>query len=188
MKGAFPFQRPTLYAKVLLFLLTLLFKTVKNFSVKIGALRRKSPFHIQSHFCFVLSCNVAPYFQLKKNCFLYLIYEHFWINACFGFSSPHINNNKKFAYCFFLAEWLSHSFNWKILRKKKRGRRPCCPPIFWLLKKATETFILLRTFSLVKNIRNLRINLRNELLYSYVLLRIWGGSPHRQYLALYTKA
>ena len=34
MKGAVPPQRPTLYAKVRLFLLTLLFKTVRNFSVQ----------------------------------------------------------------------------------------------------------------------------------------------------------
>ena len=42
-KGLFPPQRVALYAKVLLFLSTLLFKTVKNFSVKSGALRREQP-------------------------------------------------------------------------------------------------------------------------------------------------
>ena len=43
MKGLLPHQRPALYAKVGLFLSTLLFKTVKNFSVKSGALMRKQP-------------------------------------------------------------------------------------------------------------------------------------------------
>ena len=54
----------------------------------------------------------------------------------------------------FWAKWLSHSFNRKILRKKKWGRRPSCPIVFWLLKKATRIFNFLRTFSLVKNMRN----------------------------------
>ena len=38
MKGAFPPQRLALYAKARLFLLTQLFKTVRNSSVKSGAL------------------------------------------------------------------------------------------------------------------------------------------------------
>ena len=110
--------------------------------------------------------------------FFYLISGRFLINACFDLGSPHINNKNKICiFIFFFAKWLSHSFNRKILRKKERGRKPSCPPIFLLLKKATRTFNFLRTFSLVKNIRNLRINLRNKLLYSYVLLRIWGSSP-----------
>ena len=44
------------------------------------------------------------------------------------------------------------------------------PSNFLLLKKTTRIFKFLRTFSFVKNIRNLRINLRNELLYSYVFI------------------
>jgi len=42
MKGAFPPQRPALYAKVCPFLLTLLFKTVRNFSVNVEHLRQKA--------------------------------------------------------------------------------------------------------------------------------------------------
>ena len=60
----------------------------------------------------------------------------------------------KFAY-FFLAKWLSHNFDRMILRKKERGRKPSCPPIFWLIKKATRTFNFLRIFLLVKDLRNL---------------------------------
>ena len=73
----------------------------------------------------------------------------------------------KFAYLFFwligffivLIEWF-----WE---KKERGRTPSCPPIFRLLIKATRTLNFLRIFLLVKNIRNLQISLRNELLYSH---------------------
>ena len=61
----------------------------------------------------------------------------------------------KFCIFIFLAKWLSHSFDRMILRKKKRGRKPSCPPIFWLLKKATRTFNFLRMFLLAKDIRNL---------------------------------
>jgi len=65
----------------------------------------------------------------------------------------------KFAYFFFLAKWLSHSFDRMILGKKERWRRPSCPSIFWLLKKATRTFNFLRMFLLVKDIRNLQISM-----------------------------
>ena len=62
----------------------------------------------------------------------------------------------KFAFFFFfLAKWLSHNFDRMILRKKERGRKPSCPPIFWLIKKATRTFNFLRIFLLVKDLRNL---------------------------------
>ena len=63
----------------------------------------------------------------------------------------------KFAYFFFGvgAKWLSHNFDRMILRKKERGRKPSCPPIFWLIKKPTRTFNFLRIFLLVKDIRNL---------------------------------
>ena len=48
---------------------------------------------------------------------------------------------EKFAYSFvFMAKWLSLSFDQTILRNRGWGRRPSCPPIFWLLKKATRTF------------------------------------------------
>ena len=60
----------------------------------------------------------------------------------------------KFAF-FFLAKWLSHNFDRMILRKKERGRKPSCPPIFLLIKKATRIFNFLRIFLLVKDLRNL---------------------------------
>ena len=62
---------------------------------------------------------------------------------------------KKFAYFFFLAKWLSHNFDRMLLRKKERERKPSCPPIIWLIKKATRTFNFLRIFLLVKYLRNL---------------------------------
>ena len=34
---------------------------------------------------FILSFNVAPYFQLQKTCFFHLISERFWINMLFLF-------------------------------------------------------------------------------------------------------
>ena len=46
-------------------------------------------------------------------------------------------------------------------------------------------------FLLVKDIRNLQISLRNELLYSHVFITYMGGgevTPLRQYLTLYTNA
>ena len=61
----------------------------------------------------------------------------------------------KFVYIFFLAKWLSHTFDRMILRKKERERKPSCPPIFWLIKKVTRTLNFLRIFLLVKGIRNL---------------------------------
>ena len=74
-----------------------------------------------------------------------------------------------------MAKWLSHSFDRMILRKKERGGGLVAPQVFWLLKKATRTFNFLRTFLLVKDIRNLRISLRNELLYSYVFITYMRG-------------
>ena len=47
---------------------------------------------------------------------------------------------------FFLAKWLSHSFNRKILRKKERGRRPSCPPGFDYLKRQLELSIFYESF------------------------------------------
>ena len=49
------------------------------------------------------------------------------------------------------------------------------PSDFWLLKKATRTFNFLRMFLLVKDIRNLQISLRNELLYSHVFITYMKG-------------
>ena len=45
-------------------------------------------------------------------------------------------------------------------------------------------------FLLVKDVRNLQISLRNELLHSHVFITYMGGggSSPRQYLAFYTKA
>ena len=60
----------------------------------------------------------------------------------------------KFAY-FFLAKWLTHIFDRMILRKKEWGKKPSCPPSFWLLKKATRTSIFLRLLLLAKDIRTL---------------------------------
>ena len=62
----------------------------------------------------------------------------------------------KFAFFIFifLAKWLSHNFDRMILRKKRAGAKPSCPPIFWLIKKATGTFNFLRIFLLVKDLRN----------------------------------
>ena len=71
-----------------------------------------------------------------------------------------------FAYLFFLAKWLSHNFNRMILRKKERGRKPSCPPNFWLIKKATRTFKFLRIFLLVKDIRNLYLAYVKNFLFS----------------------
>ena len=51
----------------------------------------------------------------------------------------------KFAY-FFLAQCFSHNFDRMILRKKERGTKPSCPPIFWLIKKATRTFNFYESF------------------------------------------
>ena len=82
---------------------------------------------------------------------------------------------KNFACLFFLAKWLSHSFNLMILRKKERGRRPSCPPFFLLLKKATRTLNFLRMFLLVKDIRNLQNSLRKELLYSHIFITYMRG-------------
>ena len=49
--------------------------------------------------------------------------------------------------------------------------------------------MFLQTFSLVKkNIRNLRINLRNEHLFPYVFFAFMRGFNRRRYLALYNKA
>ena len=61
----------------------------------------------------------------------------------------------KTKFAFFFAKWLSHNFDRMILRKKERGRKPSCPPIFWLIKKASRTFNFLRIFLLVKDLRNL---------------------------------
>ena len=75
----------------------------------------------------------------------------------------------------FLAKWISHSFDRMILRMKGAGERPSCPLIFWLLKKATSTFIFLRMFILVKDIRNLQNSLRNKLLYPHFIITYMGG-------------
>ena len=71
----------------------------------------------------------------------------------------------KFAY-FFLAKWLSHNFDRMILRKKERGRKPSCPPIFWLIKKATRTFNFLRIFLLVKIYVTYKLAYVKNLLFS----------------------
>ena len=87
----------------------------------------------------------------------------------------------EFAYYFFWAKSLSHSFDRTILRKKERGRKPSCHPIFCYLKKQIELLVL-RALLLVKHIYNLRINLRNELLYSYFFYYVYSPPPPRQHL------
>jgi len=57
---------------------------------------------------------------------------------------------------------------------------------FDYLKRQLE--LLIFSFLLVKNIRNLRINLRNELLHSRVFIAYMREFTPRRYLALYTKA
>ena len=101
MKGAFPPQRPALYVKVGLIFLTLLFKAVRNFSVKSGGLRRKIP-------CFLKNKGFPQQGNLLwKNLFFYLISERFGINASFDFGSSHINNeNENCILCFWLNGFL----------------------------------------------------------------------------------
>ena len=48
-------------------------------------------------------------------------------------------------------------------------------------------YFILETFLLVKDIRNLRINLHNKLLYLYIFIAYLRGFTPRQYLTLYTK-
>jgi len=79
-KRLFPPQRSVLYAKIWIFLSILFYKTVSNLSIMSGELRREQPFSYTEWFLFVLSFDVAPYFQLKKLAFLY----NFWtfLNQC----------------------------------------------------------------------------------------------------------
>ena len=94
----------------------------------------------------------------------------------FDFGSPHINYKNEICILIpFLAKWLSLSFDQTILRNKGWGRRPSCHAIFRLHKKATINFKFSRIFLLVKNIRNIRINLRNKLLYSLILIMYMRG-------------
>ena len=74
-----------------------------------------------------------------------------------------------------------------ILRKKSGGGGLVPLRFPGYLKKATRTFNVLRTFLLVKDIRNLQINLRNKLLYFHVFITYMRGFTPLQYLALYTK-
>ena len=89
MKGVVPPQHLALYAKIWLFVTTLLFKTIKkNFSVKSEMLRRGQPPSYTEQFLFVLM-SLRSY-RLKKN--VSLIFELFWINESFDFGSSHMNN------------------------------------------------------------------------------------------------
>jgi len=75
-----------------------------------------------------------------------------------------------------LAKWLSHSFDRMILGKMSGGGSLIThPPVFWLLKKASRQCNFLQTFLLVKDIRNLRISLLSELMYSYVFITYMKG-------------
>ena len=132
---------------------------------------RKQPLSYTKSICF--NFNIAPYFPLKKTwCFFYLISGRFWINTCFDFGSPQMNNKtKRNLHICFLTKWLSHSSDRMILRKKERRRRPSCYlKSFWLLKTATRTFNFLRMFLSVKDIPNLQISLRKKFLYSHVFI------------------
>ena len=172
-KRMFPPQSPAFYAQVWLFLSNLLFKTVKKFSIKSGAVRKEHPLSYTEQFLFVLSFNVAPYFQFKKNFFLFdswpflkLCMFWFWLPA-----HEYLDRNLHI----FLAKWFFLSFDRTILREKEWERGLSCPSIVWLLKKTTRTFNFLRKFLLIKNIRNFRINCRNELQYSYIFIMYMRG-------------
>ena len=68
----------------------------------------------------------------------------------FDFDSPHVNYSNEICILIpFLAKWLS---------------------FFRLQKKATINFNFNDFFLLAKNIRNFRINLRNKLLYSLIII------------------
>ena len=64
-----------------------------------------------------------------------------------------INNTKVTSFFFWLNGFLIVLI--MILRKKERWRKPSCPAMFWLLKKANKTFDFLRMFLLVKDKHNL---------------------------------
>ena len=89
---------------------------------------------------------------------------------------------------FFLAKWLSHSFIRKILRKRGEGGSLVALQFFDYLKRQLELLIFFTNILFVKNIRNLRINLRNEPLYSYAFIVYMREFTPRRYLALYIKA
>ena len=95
--------------------------------------------------------------------------------------------NMKFS-SFFLAKWLSHSFNRKILRKKDQGKRTSYPLIFWLFKNVTRAFNFLRTFLFLKVYVTHELTYVTKFYIRMFLLCIWGNSPPCQYLALYTEA
>ena len=77
-----------------------------------------------------------------------------------------------------MAKWLSHSFDRMILRNEGGGGGPVALELFGYLKRQLELLAFSRTFSLVKDIRNLRISLRNKRLYSYVFITYMRGFAH----------
>ena len=95
----------------------------------------------------------------------------------FDFGSPHINylNEICILILFFLAQRLSLSFDQTILRNKGGERGLFALQFFGYLKRQLELIIFNERFLLVKNIRNLRINLRNKLLYSYIFIMYVRG-------------
>ena len=71
-----------------------------------------------------------------------------------------------------MAKWLSLSFDQTILRKRGGGGGLIALQFLGYLKRQLEpTNVFVRK----KNIRNLRINLRNELLYSYIFIMYMSG-------------
>ena len=56
----------------------------------------------------------------------------------------------------------------------------------WLLALRTSSQV--PAVLLVINIRNLLINLREELLFLYIFITYMRGTPPRQYLTFYSKA
>ena len=65
-RGCLLINAPTPYAKIYLFVTVVLFKTIENFSIKSGALRRGQPLLYTESFLSVLSFNAAPYFHGNK--------------------------------------------------------------------------------------------------------------------------
>ena len=69
------------------------------------------------------------------------------------------------------------------------GEETKLPSNFWLLKKATWSFIFFtNVFISYKYMLTYELTYVTNFYICIFLLRIWGGSPPRQYLALYTKA
>ena len=136
----------------------------------------------------LLTFNWKNFFMFIFSLFFFIVMLESPAPFSLNFSSPmKYSSKERFAYLFIwlngfpivLIEWLG---------EKRGGRRPSCPLIFGVLKKATRNFSFLRTFSLVKIYVTYELAYVTNFYIRMFLLRIWEGSPTRQYLALYTKA